>query len=367
MPTTLNRPSRVSVRSPRVGWIGVDLGTHAVKLAQVERLGGQWNIRNRIAIPLDEGTTLDADSLRGGVLADLLNRQLARTPALRPRPAACSLPMTLSEYRCLQLPQAADEELEQMVKQELATLSDGPLTSRRRACWPSGSTAASPGAIQEVSVLSIDDDLSGAVAEQLLARSLNCQVIDGVPFALARAAEMVYPHRTERPTAALDWGYTTAVLVVAQNGYPRFTRVLRGCGIGSLMADICQAFQLSLAQSNRLLQLLPEDDQPSPDLPADVAQAAEEIIRPHRDKLVHELRRTLRYVRQLDPKMMPAEILLMGGGSGIAGSVAHLQAAVGCPVELWQLNRAASSQPTAAPRDALFAQALALSALGCDA
>ena len=114
--------------SRQQGWIGVDLGTSAVKLAQVERAGrapsGGWSwrlvharvIRRTPADPVDHG--------RDGALEwwDRVCRSQRLHEGFVGRRAACVLPTGKADLRAIHLPEGSPVERRAMIANELDAL-----------------------------------------------------------------------------------------------------------------------------------------------------------------------------------------------------------------------------------------------------
>lgn len=360
-------PLRCLRSSSRLGWYGVDIGTSTIKIAQVERIGDRWRIANRLAIPIAEADTMDEATLRAGGLSQALTTQFTKPAGLQRRAAACLLPMSVMDYRCLQLPAASDDELCQMARQEL---DDGePHASANRVVdlWPTATGGQDEQKMQEVAVLSADKSVVGSVAKDLAKLGLQCRVVDGLPFALSRATKMAFPERANTPIAAVDWGYRSATFTVARDGYPWFTRLLRCGGTERLVQHVSEELKLKTAECQQLLSMYGVSAPSKNPAASEVRLAVDQLIAPAVQNLVQELQKTLAYVQQQHADLCPERILLTGGGATIRNIAPLMREMAGVQVSMWRLNGASSEgeQPDD-PTMALFAPALALSALGMD-
>lgn len=366
-PTKLFQRFRRGRRSRRVGWLGVDIGTGAIKLAQVERIENRWRAINRLVIPTGEDSAIDKAGLQDGVLARLVGRELTGSQRFEKRRSACLLPMSVVDYRCLQMPSASETELLQMVTQELED-NDSPASDRRvNDIWASAVREQEPEGMQEVAVLSVDETIAASVVHDLGKSGLQCETIDGLPFALARAAKMAGTEGDSAARAVVDWGYESATLVIARDGYPWFTRVLRCDGMRRMIACLADGIELDKSNCRQLLGLYgvraSSGDKPSSELRVTVDQ----LVLPEVQHLADEIRKTLAYVAQQHPGQQPERILLTGGGATIRNVAEVLGQLVRLRVDVWQLN---STGAGGAESDdavfALFAPAMALSAIGVD-
>lgn len=109
---TLTPPRTSSHRSHHTGVIGLDIGSHAIKWAQVVRDHSGWQLTAahvlRVPQPL-----LTPEAVRGGTIRTVLRS--AGLGHFTGRPAvACTLSMALTELRSLDLPAGSPDELRDM-------------------------------------------------------------------------------------------------------------------------------------------------------------------------------------------------------------------------------------------------------------
>ena len=107
--------------SQRLGWIGVDVGTHTVKLAQVARDGA--NVRLHRAAVIQRPATWNGHDKLG------LEQPISSYPEIQAalecgnfvgRNAVCSLPMNVCQLRSLNIPPGTDAERRTIIADELA-------------------------------------------------------------------------------------------------------------------------------------------------------------------------------------------------------------------------------------------------------
>jgi hypothetical protein len=348
--------------APRTGWIGADLGSHAVKLAQVERRGGLYCLKSALAVqrpapwPGNDLHRAEARSSREELTAAYSLGGFAG------RYAACCLSMAACE--AAELPDDA-----QIVAEDLLSVArtldelHGELPGGRVAdTWP---VAPSGGKRQDDSRMTLS--LSRAWASQVAAdhsqSGLVCRVLDGLPLCLARAIQMTQNEAmASRPVAALDWGCGQATLCIVLHGAPQFVRVLRHCQLQILTEALQQATGASMAETSLLLT---RHGLPAPTQPIESMQLAlADPVQPSLDALTDEVERTMAYLRSYRPDWAPKEFVLFGGGATIRNIESVLQERWGAPVRAWSMPQDESSEPPNAPL-ALFGPAAALSLLGC--
>jgi Tfp pilus assembly PilM family ATPase len=356
MSSLLDQLRRTPPRSNNEAWLGIDVGTCGVKMAEVVRAGFSWRATSAAFLPVDLEAGLDQRSLPAGQLRRVLARELELSGALG-RNAAVVLSMSCVDYRRLDLPIASEEDRDLMVEQELEQAgSESPISGH----WRCGPSPKNPHELEEVDVVTLQPQIARAVIEDLLSFGLSCQVIDGLPFVLARAGQMCAAAPTG-PVAVLDWGFSTATLTVAQNGAPVFTRCLRDCGLRLAASALAERLRLSLTDAAQLLSAADTGCGNVEPRSRGLTAAIADCLHPAFDALGHEVRKTLSYLTQRSGCAVPEKVLLVGGGGLLPHVEERLIREIGREVRLWQLTNF-DSRP--AGQDALFASAYMLSALG---
>ena len=349
----------------RFGWVGVDVGTSAVKVAQVERSGRGDRIAQALILHEAGYDPLAGLAEGDGWLARNLKTRLQHERRMRGRRSACLLSMRGTQLRPMSLPPGTYAERRAIIAQEL---EDAP---EMRDCeldfWELPSPKPAGGqtvALASAQVISVQRKLADGIAEALDECGLACEVLDSLPTALARSVGMANPSRAELH-AVLDWGSSTAMFTVADDGEVVFTRELRNCGIQQVIEAIGQRLRLAPTETQQLLRWY--------GLPADRAtdSARTEIQRltagfaaEHLDRLVAELDRTLSYLKQQRSLLIPRHLWLAGGGAMIAGVERYLTERINISVRAWRLS--GSSRGPAEDLQPLLASAAALSALAWD-
>lgn len=343
----------------RTGWIGIDIGTQNVKLAQLELVDGVKRLADAVVLPCPDGTQLTAESLRTGWLAGLLRGVL---PRFRGRTAACGVSMSVTDFRSLNIPPGTLAERRDMIAQEL---SESGLAAETLEFdfWDSVGKDHS----SAVNVLAMSEALAAQLAEAMQNARLNCPVLDGGPFTLARAVNLMRAHVAVGQTCAvLDWGHRVAHLAVIVNGQPAFSRILKDCEVGPLVQLVSKGVGLSLVDTHELLSTY---GIPDPNLPRSAHNEIQELVADIAadtfEQLNAELEKTLQYLDNHRVELIPSELILLGGGATIRHAEAKLATDLRLPVTRWQLPLRPTVGATLEGRPLeLFAHAAALSELG---
>ena len=350
------------VRRPQVGWIGVDLGTSAIKLAQVERRDGACRMTRSVVVPV----THDGGAVLNAAAQQQIRRAVRGGLTFSGRAAAAVAPSSLLDFRTLDLPNGSPAELRQIIAQELDD-SDGGAGAGAGPCefafWKTSKAAGGPAAGPvSVSVLAVPQAEATNIAEGLFAAGVECEVLDAPPFALARAVRLAAPQASDRPQAALDWGFHSVVFTLVVDGRPAFTRAFRDCGLRHLLDSVAGGLGLSPAESRQILSSCGVPVPRAGAAPGRVESAVGELAAPVLNRLVSELRRTIAFLKQQSGGGLE-RIWLCGGGGLIRNMAVRLTSEIGVATQVWRLHRAADDERPDDPAECLFAMAVALSAL----
>lgn len=353
----LTRFKSSATRSPNRGWIGVDIGTRQIKLAQIQRQAGEYQLTGCWTIGSDDDQPLDRQTLRDSGLAHRRALIHSARAMFHGRDAAATLPMSFVELRSLELPSGPRQELLAMVEQELA----GDLEGNEARCDIDAWEAGAVGDTSKVVAVACEHNLGMKVARDLLSAGLQCNVLDAVPCAMARAVQFCDPAVADRAACALDLGEAAAMVTVIHGTLPVFCRMLRGCGLQAIVQRLRDKLHISRPECRQLLTRYGLPDAAG----NESALATHRIIAPVVEQLVEELRRTLQFIGQQSPQMMPQRLWLFGGGALIRNLPEYLAARLEMPTSRWSLAPPGCPAPENA--DALYGVAAGLSALAWEA
>jgi len=341
-----DRKASAVILAQQKGWIGVDIGTGAVKLAQIERRGPRFELSEALVVkrrePWDAAEWSDlspvssVEEIRAGLL---LGTNFSG------RKAACTLPMALCDIRGLNIPAGKESERRVMVARELESAYEKGGEPREFDFWP----IDLPGQDQQqspnnVTALSVSQAWASRVANDLFKAKLACQVVDGLPLAMGRAVQMAQLDGRREPVAAVDWGIRRVTLCIILDGRPVFVRLLRHSGLGLLLRSVQEALAVSSDESQQLLTVhgLPDPgaDADGDELQHVIADVATEAI----GVFVDELNRTLAYLKGHLSSLVPSRLWLLGGGATVKNVSPYVSGRINVPVHPWRIDTAGLSK-----------------------
>ncbi len=346
------------------GWIGVDIGTDAVKLAQIERRGSRIAITEAAVVQRSEPWRND-DNLAMSPIgsSDEILAAHAIGEQFSGRTAAATVPMAICDVRSLQIAETGQAERRSRIAHELASTLHESVGAREFDFW-STEYALEKGAIahENVAVMSIVGDWARRLADDHRQAKLVCRTLDGTHQALARAIRLTENRPDTVPNAALDWGVTCATFCIVVAGRPIFVRKLRDCGFGQLLHQLQDTLSLSRDEAREVAgsfgSLQSNTDSESPQ------RMIQEIVAPHFGRLIEEMGRTLTYLKTHRKELLPHQLWLFGGGATMKDVEQVLTDRLGLPTATWSLeDNLFESETTGTIPVALLGPAISLSAL----
>ena len=349
----------------RRGWIGVDIGTFTVKMAQVERRGSEFALSEAVVLhrhepwPDDDHlATLPRDSQEELVAARALGEGFAG------RQAAATLPMAVCQLRSMQIPEMPRREQRLAIANELAGApQDGG--ERDFDFWRIDHAVGDKSLVREnVSVLSIADSWASQLADDHRRARLSCRTLDGMPLALTRVLNMTAGIDPTKPVAVLDWGFARATYCIVVGRRPVFVRCLRECGFGQVLRALRTTLSLTWDEAEKLALQYAAGHHSAEASDHDLRDLVMEIVAGPVNQLLEELRRTLAYLQTHRAALVPQQMWLFGGGATIKDIGPWLARQTGLSVAAWSFGGQDFQSTSAGVSPlALLGPAIALSAL----
>ncbi len=350
------------------GWIGIELGTHSVRLAQADRATGRLRITASAVVRRTcAEDALDDDHAVGW---KGLSRELATAIEMNPefggRNVACVLPMQQTPISTVDVPAGDVVSRRTLVAGEAKSIVSGEKQAPVFDFWEedpklTGTTPAG----KKVNVLAASHSIVTEVIEELRGAGLTCEVLDGLPFVLARAVGLAYGHASGGPIAAVHWGFSSGTFCIVVDGKPAFTRHLRNCGFGQIVRRAGEALGLSPAEASELLS---EYGLPEPNCREgrrkEIQDVIAEIATGSLGEVAEELTKTISFLQMQYPKILPQRLCLFGDGATLANVTPLFTEKVGLPTDVWRLpDDQHQDQTSLPPQTNQLGAAVALSTL----
>jgi Tfp pilus assembly PilM family ATPase len=346
-------------RTRQKGWLGIDIGSASVKVAQLARHDGSVRVIARSIVSRPARVVTESPESQEQLIwsaADEVRTALSLESGFRGRQAAAVMPMGFCDVH--QVSQIDVEgDLDSYVRSTIETITQCSTDHLEYDVWSSEPDAA-PGSPANWNVLAVARPWSDQIYRDVTDSGLMCRTLDGVPHALARA--LALPSGSALPpVGVLDWGFSQATFCVVANGQPVYVRGLKDCGLEPTLSAIAGELNTTLDEAHRLLELYGVRGLLSKTSDEAATLIAELVAEPVR-QLEVELAKTISHVGFQRRAVAPKEIFLFGGGSVTAGLTRHLTRRLKLATHVWSLNKETAGE---GPRDCLFGAAMALSAL----
>jgi len=353
--------------SQQLGWIGVDVGTHTVKIAQAVRDGASARLHQ--AAVIQRPTTWNGDeslAFEQPITSYTEIRAALECGEFQGRNAICSLPMNVCQLRCLNVPPGSDHERRTIIGGELAEEWGELRHPMEFDFWEMEPARTDrPSDSFNVSVLATSRLWVSQLFRDCRKNGLDCWAVDGVPLTIARAVTMAGGASGGRRALAIDWGYSNVTLCVVGDERPLYSRRIHDCAFGRILDAIMRAFDVTHDEAQHLA-----DSQGvwngANEASADEAtqRAIVEAASQPFEELIKQIQRTLQFTESQRRHLQPAAIWLMGGGAAMRNVASVLQQQIELPVHVWSVPHGLNTVACAAgDRAAVFSGALSLSAL----
>lgn len=318
--------------------LGVDIGTHAVKLMVAEGDGNRIEVRGASAFAIPKGLVVEGAITQPKRFAKLLTQELD-TLGQSPTGGVMSVPSTMAVLRWVSLPQLEGDELRQAARYKVKRHLPFPVDE----AYVDASLPEAPadGSLGQSLVIAVRKEVIDSRAEALELAGITPMGAELEAQAILRVVERQLNEKSvlwrDASLTIIDVGGSNTHMYVVQNQRLQF---IRGVKFGSdqIAEAVSKALEVSHEEAHALIS------SPTAEIRADGVLVLTQDgstcvlnVQAELDKLVREFLRLLRYFRSLHPERSYAGILdnvvVCGGMVGMAGFTNYLQQALGIRVE----------------------------------
>lgn len=306
------------LRNNHVCPIGIDWGTHSVKMLQLDRRDGATKVIGAAS------RTLPADMPKQGPdrvkrMAELLGA-LHRDGGFEGRRVVSCLPATSVQYKNLRLPRMPENEIRAAVEWEASDRLRLSPETMRLEYYDAGEVRQGEEVREEIILLAAPHAMVEEHLDSLLGAGLKPDAIDAVPGAIARCFAGGGGNPEFPASAFVDIGLSSTKVLISRGGRVVFFKLIE---IGGAKLDETLAKHLNLspadaAEIRRKRRVGGEAASTDPANPAReqaVDRAVFEAIRSIAGDLAKELSLCMRYYSVSFRGRRPETIQLVGGES----------------------------------------------------
>lgn len=328
------------------GHIGVDIGTTAVRAAEI-RGTSQPTVARFGQVLLPRGAVVDGEVVDVGAVAQALTT-LWKRAGFTSRDVLVGVANRRVVVRQLELPAMSREDLDGAIRFQAEEYIPIPLTEAvmdfevvEEVTGPEGE------ALQRVLVVAAERAMIGPLVEALHLAKLSPQGIDLNAYPLVRA--LGHDEAVGDAEAIVDVGGGVTNVVVHQGGRIRFTRILPGLGGDAFTEALADAMGVDWDEAEALKlraskQLAAHDDEDvdddaaeegaDDDAETDTLGRAVTILSTVMTRFVGEVRGSIDFYTSQSDTMPLGRVILTGGGVLLGGLHEQVASALRVPVEL---------------------------------
>ena len=349
----------MKVATKRNGWIGVDVGTSQVKVVQLVRNQNGFRLAASAIIPRPQAWDVTVLSESEGISsATELTSAINLGAAFRGRQAAAILPMSMCQVHQIDQQLGKSGQREKAIRKAIEMVTRSSADHLQFAAWPAEQDAKRNSPARN-NVLAVPQAWTDQLCQDITGTGWSCQLIDGLPQALARAVGMVHQGDRSAIQAALDWGYSQATFCAIVDRRPVYVRCLKDCSLKNLLDSLTTELGISEAEALGLLQ----DHGLASSESTEVSRLVAELVTPSLARLESELQRTIDHLKAQRRTIVPQGVYLFGGGATVRGIAERLSESLERPHRVWDFGNRQSADNSNQPHTCLLGPAVALSAL----
>ena len=303
--------------------IGLDVGSSAVKMVEIDRSKKGYQLEYVGLAPLPDGAVVEKSIKKpdavGAAITGLHKNSKSRT-----KQVATSLAGKAVIIKQVTMTSMADNQLEKQIEMEAEPYIPFDIKDVNLDFFIMGDRPEKEGTM-EVVLVAAKKDYMAEYMDAVTSQSLVPAVVDVDPFALEVMYEFCYPNVQEEVVALVNIGASTMNINILKSGASQYTRDLP-IGGDSVSREIMRFFDLpydsaeNIKRGSQLAKINPRN--------------LRKIFQRSVDYFVSELQKILDFFAtnvSYDPIQ---KIFLSGGAAGTYGLVSTMQAELNIPVEL---------------------------------
>jgi len=287
--------------------IGIDLGSAAVKMAQLREVDGDFELAAAASaeVPQPDGEDLQQRLERlGGII-----RELLKSGGFKGRRCILSLPAAATFVRHVKTPRDSAEQLDRILGQELRERLPFPVEEAVISHVVAGEACGEQEAGQEVIVIAASRRTVDAHLEMARASRLDVLALNVEPCAIVQCFARYFRRRCDscRSTLFIDLGREVTQVVVAHGGRLVFARNLM---LGARQLEEAAGSSLGLAAEQ--VRRMREDLLHGPEV-GGAPEAVYEAMRETLEEMAGEISKCLHYYESVFPSRPVERAIFVGG------------------------------------------------------
>ena len=321
--------------------IGVDIGTHAIKLVCLKKTGSQWSLVRWGIIPYAEDIPLDTPLSERRSQAAMALQNYLRTADFPTKKAVASVSGNSVIVRYVKMAKATPAELAKSIKFEAEPYIPFNIEEVNLSFSIIGETSENGQPQMDTVLVAAKKDSVDLRVELLREAGLQPVILDVDAFALENVYESVYPSSQTDTVLFMIIGASFTNMSIVEKGVSRVVRDVFIAG-NTLTKAIQQQFQCDVktAEQKKITYGLSED-------PADSeAQQVGEVLMPIARDLLTEVQRSIDFYLSQGTDRSVSKIFLCGGSANLKSLDQFLSNELKIPVEIFNPLTLLQNAPT---------------------
>lgn len=301
------------------GVIGVDIGSHSIKLCELGGSLGKLKVDRFAVLPLSEAAIIEDEIQKFSEVTDTV-KELIRITGTKSKNVCIGLygPNTMTKR--MNVPEGSQEEIEDHVMWESEQyITFGADDSK----IDFDIIGENEGGGNEVFVVAAHNELVAAFSDVIKEAKLNTKFVDLNVVALSNVFEEVY-RETDGSYLLLDMGASSTKIVIYKRGAPLFTKELP-IGGGLITEEIQRQMAVSYEEA--------EDLKTTYDSRGNLPEEILNIVQTQIELQVSEIKKNVNFYITAGSTEKVDQCFVTGGNSLTVGMIDSLRQAMGIDVD----------------------------------
>ena len=301
------------------GVIGIDIGSHSIKLCELGGSLGKLKVDRFAVLPLSEAAIIEDEIQKFSEVTDTV-KELIRITGTKSKNVCIGLygPNTMTKR--MNVPEGSQEEIEDHVMWESEQyITFGADDSK----IDFDIIGENEGGGNEVFVVAAHNELIAAFSDVIKEAKLNTKFVDLNVVALSNVFEEVY-RETDGSYLLLDMGASSTKIVIFKRGAPLFTKELP-IGGGLITEEIQRQMAVSYEEA--------EDLKTTYDSRGNLPEEILNIVQTQIELQVSEIKKNVNFYITAGSTEKVDQCFVTGGNSLTVGMIESLRQAMGIDVD----------------------------------
>lgn len=345
----------------------MDINRNAIHLAQVEKVGAEFSLdarwtafSNKITPQSDGGESSMSEYDPNHALEGMIEQAAKARSLFSQSNTAFTIGDGSIDYREFDIVVKEHSAIDEAVQKELESELGCDFESSLVKAWELPSSGRSYPHKQSTAVVCVDYGLTVWLGELVTRAGYTPEVLDAIPCALARAAEMFLAD-PQQSSLMVHLGDACTTLTLVQQGQPLVSRVLKHHGFENILVPLAEEFGILPIETFFLILKAANASCKISNHSSELLDILSQYQLRFVQSLASEVYRTLEYIRAEKCGENPAGIILCGNGSIMPKACLQFEQLLELPSETWSLPMRKGTGTTLPP--SLYAIAAGLSAI----